>query len=357
MATARRSDGALHYRPAFPDTYRPGIGIVGCGGIVKLAHLAAYDAYGVDVVGVYDPLPEATDGLLERYPVVGRVFDTLDDLLAHADIQVVDVATHPSVRPELMRRALEAGKHVLSQKPFALDVGVARELVEEADRRGLRLAVNQNGRWAPAWRIATLLVQQGAVGEVCAVTHLYEHGFPWTLGTWPDELEHFVLYDFSAHWIDITRCWLDGKDVAAVRALEYRNPGQPAESNASWGAWVMIEYTDGSNAVIRGVGTDTQRPGDPFWIHGTEGTVRGSVRKGTDFVELERGGTTTGYALEGDWFPDGFAGAMGELCTAIAEDREPFNSGRHNLLTLQLILAACRSAEHDGRPVRLDEVG
>ena len=353
-----RSSGSAtpEYRPSFPPTYRPGIGIIGCGGIVKLAHLPAYTAYGVDVVGVYDPAAEATRGLRDAFPVVERVFESVHELLAEPRVEVVDIATHPAERFELVQRALEAGKHVLSQKPFALEMGAARVLVEEAERRGLRLAVNQNGRWSPPWRLATLLVQQGAVGEVCAVTHLYEHDFGWTVGDWPDALEHFVLYDFSVHWLDITRCWLEGKTVSAVRALEYRNPGQPAESKAPWGAWVLVECTDGTSAAIRSIGTETQRAGNPFWIHGTEGTIRGSVRKGTDFLELERGGTVTRYALEGEWLPDGFAGTLAELCTAIAEDREPFNSARHNLLSLELTLAACRSAERYGAPVVLDGI-
>jgi len=58
-----------------------------------------------------------------------------------------------------------------------------------------------------------------------------------------------------------------------------------------------------------------------------------------------------GYELDGHWFPDGFAGAMGELLCAIAEDREPANSARDNLLTLELTLATCRSADEDGRPI------
>lgn len=344
------------HRPSFPTGPRPRVGIVGCGGIVKLAHLPAYERYEVEVVGVYDPDPVATEGLQERFPSVGRIFGSLDELLG-AELDVVDVATHPDVRPPVVRLALEAGKHVLSQKPFALDLETARGLVEEAERRGLRLAVNQNGRWAPAWRVATLLVEQGAIGEVCAVTHLYEHGFGWTLGSWPDALEHFVIYDFSAHWLDITRCWLDGKRPTAVRALEYRNPGQPPESAAAWGAWILVDCADGASAAIRSVGTETARPGNPFWIHGTEGVVRGSVRKGTDFVELERGAATTRFALEGEWLPDGFAGTLGELWTAVVEDLEPFNSGRHNLLSLELILAACRSADLDGAPVPVGDPG
>jgi predicted dehydrogenase len=338
------------YRPSFPAGYRPGIGIVGCGSIVREAHLPAYAKYGVNVVGVYDLSADATRGVQ-----AGQVFASLDELLADPRIEVVDIATHPPVRPELIRRAVRAGKHVLAQKPLALDVRAARAAIDEAERHGMRLAVNQNGRWAPAWRIATLLVQQGAVGEVFAVTHLFDHDFPWIIGTSFDELDHFVIYDFSVHWIDITRCWLDGRVPRSVRAVEYRTPAQPPESKAPLGAWIAFDYDDGASALIRSVGSSrTARPGNPFWIHGTEGTIRGSVRKGSDFVELEREGVTSRYALDGEWNPEGFAGSMGELLSAIAEDREPYNSARHNLLSLQMTLAACRSADSEGRAVTVD---
>lgn len=347
---------APSYRPSFPAGYRPGIGIIGCGGIVNLAHLPAYTAYDVDVVGVYDPSPEATEGIRSRFPVVGRVFESVDELLADPRIGVVDIATHPAVRRGLIERSIAAGKHVLSQKPFAVDLATACELVERAEREGVRLAVNQNGRWAPPWRIATLLIEQGRIGDVCAVTHLFEHDFGWTVGTPYDEMEHFVLYDFAVHWIDITRCWLHDKTVATVSAREYRTPAQQPGQKAPWGAVVVVQYTDGSSALIRSLGVSTRRPGNPFWVHGTEGTIRGSVRKGTDFVELERGGGNVRYSLDGEWLPDGFAGSLAELCSAIAEEREPFNSARHNLLSLRMTLAACRSAEEDGRPVALDEI-
>jgi predicted dehydrogenase len=256
-----------------------------------------------------------------------------------------------------MRRALGAGKHVLSQKPFALDLPTARELVEAADGNGVKLAVNQNGRWAPAWRIATLLLRQGAVGDIVAVTHLHDRQLPPLVGTPFDDLEHFLIYDYSIHWIDISRCWLDGKAVTAVRAIDYRTPNQPAGARSPWAAWIAIDYADGANVMIRSAGdAKTKRPGCPFWIHGTEGTLRGSVLLGSDFVELDRDGVFTRYLLEGAWFVDGFAGAMGELLSAIAEGREPYNTARHNLLSLRMTLAACRSAEEGGRPVSLDEL-
>jgi predicted dehydrogenase len=351
----------IRYGPSFPHDYRPGIGIVGCGGIVKSGHLPGYTRYGQRVVGAYDVRPEATEGICEQFGVE-MVFDDLAELLSRPEIEVVDIATHPDVRPALVRQALAAGKHVLAQKPLAADLRTARELVETGERLGLKVAVNQNGRWAPAWRAATLLVADGAVGDVVAVSHLYHHDYGFTLGTVFDEIEHFVLYDYSIHWFDITRCWLDGKTTTAVRAREYRTPNQPPDSKAPWGAWATIDYEDGSSAMIRGVGcAATARPNKPFWIHGAEGTIRGTVLgsgpvPGLEQLELERDGTISSFQLDGTWHTEGFAGALGELVTAIAEDREPFNSARHNLLSLQIMFAACRSAEEGSRPVTLDEI-
>lgn len=348
----------VDHLPSFPDGCRPGIGIVGCGRIVRSDHLPSYRRYGQRVVGVYDPRPEVTQGVREAFGVE-TVFATLEELLAHPDVEIVDVATHPAVRPELVRRAFAAGKHVLAQKPLALDVETARDLVAEADALGLRLAVNQNGRWAPAWRAATLLVQAGVVGDVAAVTHLYHHDYRFTLGTVFDDVPHLVLYDYSVHWFDITRCWLDGKQPVAVRAREYRVPTQPPASTQPWGAWAAIDYDDGASAFIRSVGcAATDRPHKLFWIHGAEGTIRGRVLgsgdvPGKEVLEVERGGDVEQVRLDGTWHTRGFAGTLGELVTAIAEGREPYNSARHNLLSLELTLAACRSAEQDGAPVAL----
>jgi predicted dehydrogenase len=365
MLSVRESRGSeqfaaeLDYRPSFPEAYRPGIGVIGCGGVVRTAHLPGYVRYGQRVVGVYDVRPEATDGVCEQFGVE-TVFGDLDQLLSHPEIEIVDIATHPVVRPALVRQALAAGKHVLAQKPFANDLQTARELVEEGERLGLEIAVNQNGRWAPAWRAATLLVEEGAIGDVVAVTHLYHHDYRFTLGTVFDELEHLVLYDYSIHWFDITRCWLDGKTVAAVRAREYRIPSQPSESKSPWGAWATIDYEDGASGLIRSVGcAETSRPHKAFWIHGSLGTIRGAVlgsgpTPGSESLELELDGRTTRFALDGSWHTDGFAGALGELVTAVAEERTPYNSARHNLLSLELALAACRSAESDGGPVALE---
>lgn len=343
----------IDYQPSFPKDFKPGVGVIGVGNIVRNAHLKAYSLYNVNVVGVYDVNPKATENIEREFGI--RVFDSVDALINHPDVVIVDVTPHPKDRVPLVKRALQAGKHVLSQKPLASTLAEARELIELADRQSVRLAVNQNGRWSPPWRIATLLIQQGIIGDVLEVTHLFDNSFAWTMGTTFDSIRQFAIYDYAVHWFDITRCWLENKIVDTVRAREYRPPNQPSEAKTPWAMWSEIAYTDGTNAMIRGGGVSvTSKPSHLFWIHGTQGVIRGSNLR-DDWVELERDGEFTRFDLQGNWFPNGFAGTLGELAHAIAENREPWNSAKHNYLSLKMTLAACRSADLDGQPIKIQE--
>lgn len=341
-------------RPRVPA--RPlGIGLVGAGSIARTAHLPAYAAWNLPVVAVASRTPAAARQLAADFGI-DRVHERVEALLADPEVAVVDLATGPAGRVDLIAAAVRAGKHVLAQKPLAVDEGELRRLepvLAEARERGIRVAVNQNGRWAPAWRVATLLVRDGEIGEIVGVTHLHDKPLPPLAGTPFDDVPHMLLADYLVHWIDITRCWLEGGRVATVTATESRVPGQPEQARNPWQATLQVGLDSGASAVIRVVGdVRTATGGCPFWIHGTHGTIRGSVLLGSDAVVLERDGTTTEFRLAGQWFPDGFAGTMGELQLAIAEGREPEHAAEHVLATVRLGLAAVGSAAAGGLLIR-----
>lgn len=339
---------------------RGGVAVLGYGGIAASAHLPAYGQHGVGVVGVCGR-PGRTDGVLERFPFVGRVYEDAGELLSDPDVRVVDIATGPEGRLPLIRRCLEAGKHVLAQKPVTLDADelpVLEELVREASRRALRVAVNHNARWAPPWRLTSMLLRRGRLGRVVGVTHVHDKALPPLTGTHFDAVEHMLLTDYLLHWIDITRVWLlDGSapgegEVDRVIALDSRLPGQPPESLNPWSATIVMQTRSGATATIRIPGSGVaSRPGCPFWVHGTEATLRGSVLLDSDRLSLDDGTGERDLPLTGAWFVDGFAGAMGELLSAIDEDREPENSLASALASLRLMFAARDSAEQGGAPV------
>jgi predicted dehydrogenase len=334
------------HRPRFPER-RLAVGVLGVGAIARAAHLPAYAAYDVPVVAACDRTGSATT-FGDVLPAGASAYDDVDAFLADPRIEVVDIATGPVGRVALVERCLAAGKHGLAQKPVVAtldDLAALEDVVARGAGRGLRVAVNQNARWAPAWRLTTQLVRSGAVGEVVGVTHLHDKPLPPIAGTAFDDLDHMLLSDYLVHWFDITRCWLEGTRVDSVTAHDSRVPGQPDDARNPWQASVHVATAGGATASIRVVGNARTRSGGcPFWVHGTRGTIRGSILLGSDRVELEVDGVTTSYALDGEWFVDGFAGAMGELQCAVAEGREPEHGLPHVAASVRLGAAAVASA-------------
>ena len=197
-----------------------GIGIVGVGRIVQSAHLPAYRKHDLRVMGGYDVSPSALDEALSAG--LPRGYRSLGELLDDPGVSVVDVATRPEGRAEVVHAALQAGKHVLAQKPSATSMEDGQSLVELADRMGCKLAVNVNGRWAPPWLGVTRLLAAGLLGRPFAVTHIYDVSYAWTRGTHFDEMDHFGLYDYSVHWVDIGLRWLQPALPLTVTAVDYR---------------------------------------------------------------------------------------------------------------------------------------
>ena len=124
-AAAEVAAPELAYRPPRPRAWRPRIALVGAGGIAA-AHLAAYRAAGFEVAVICNrTLARAVARRDEFFPEA-EATDDIARTLARDDIEVVDLTPHPAERLALIEAALAAGKHVLSQKPFVLDLDDGR---------------------------------------------------------------------------------------------------------------------------------------------------------------------------------------------------------------------------------------
>src|SRR5882724_2675206 len=134
---------ALPYLPPLPRRYRPKIGLVGAGGVTEY-HLRAYQKMGLEVVAICDLDLKRAEARRARFYPAATVATDFREVLRRDDIEVIDAALHPEHRIPLVEAAIRAGKHVLSQKPFALDLDVAERLADLAVERKVKLAVNQN---------------------------------------------------------------------------------------------------------------------------------------------------------------------------------------------------------------------
>jgi len=330
----------LGYRPRKPKRYRPRIGLIGCGGITK-AHLTAYKAMGYQVVALCDLRKEAAEERKKEFYPKADVYTDHRALLDRKDIDVVDIATHPAVRVPQVRDALNAGKHVLSQKPFVLDLNDGKKLAALAKRKNLRLAVNQNGRWAPYFSYARELVKAGHLGEIASVDMALAWDHTWIKGTAFEHMHHVVLYDFAIHWFDMVACLFGGRQALGVFASLAKSPGQTLKSPMN--AHVLVSFRDGQATMAVHAHTPFGNT-EQLLVTGTKGIYRANGRIcAANDVRLITAKGESRPVLQGSWFPDGMAGSMGELLCAIEDKREPENSAANNLHSLALCFAALES--------------
>ncbi len=330
----------LAYKPPHPRNYNPRIALMGAGGIAA-AHLDAYRGAGFDVATICNRTLSKAESRRDEYFPQALATDNYDAVLSDESIEVVDITTHPPERVELIEKALRAGKHVLSQKPFVLDLETGERLVRLAADNGVRLAVNQNGRWAPHLAYMREAVRAGLIGDLisCHISIHWDHS--WIKGTAFEQIDNLVFYDFAIHWFDFLSSVV-GDRARSVFATTARAEGQQVAPPLL--AQCLVQLDKGQASLVFDAATRFG-PRDTTYIAGTAGSLRSD---GPDLGQQQVTLTTemgrADPALEGRWFNDGFRGAMGELLCAIEEDRTPLNSAADNLQSLALAFSAIESA-------------
>jgi predicted dehydrogenase len=342
----------LPYRPPSPRRSDPAIGLIGCGGIA-VQHLNAYRHAGYRVVALCDRTESKARDYRNRFFPDAFVTTDHRDLLARDEVEVVDIATHPEDRIELIAAALRSGKHVLSQKPFVTDLDVGEKLVELAEQNKVSLAVNQNGRWAPHFSYLRQAIDAGLIGEVQSVSFDLHWDHSWIIGAQYEQIEHLILFDFAVHWFDLVACFFGERRPRSVYAAVAKGIGQRAKPPML--AHALVEFDGGQASLVFNADVRYGQE-DRSFIAGDRGSI---ASRGPSLSEqIATLYTEAGYSqpqLEGTWFREGFQGAMGELLCAVEERRKPLNDARDNLRSLELCFAAIASSL-EKRPKRPGDV-
>ncbi|HEX6971368.1 MAG TPA: Gfo/Idh/MocA family oxidoreductase [Limnochordia bacterium] len=338
------------YQPRPPAQRDFGIGIVGCGGIAQSAHLPAYRRFGYRVVACCDIRPEAAEAARNAFGIPFATTD-IDALLARDDVEIVDLAVHASQRLPLVEKIAAAGKPILSQKPFALNLADAERMVAVCEKAGVPLMINQQARWAPAHRAAKLLIERGVLGHVYSVLHL-NRSFQDVPGSWYVKLEHFNIIDHGIHYIDLAR-YFTGRMPVRVKATTAMVPGQAAVTPMIY--TILCEYEPADQLMttlhFNNIVQTSALHRYEWFIDGTEGSLAVSHSELTISFK-DAPWQRQSFAIRGQWFPDAFGGSRGEMMQALSEKREPATSGRDNLQSIRIAYAAVESAE-TGRAVAL----
>jgi predicted dehydrogenase len=328
------------------------IALIGCGGIAS-THLAAYQSRGWKVVAFCDIDKNRAQSRADQFFPDALVTDNPEDIFALSGLDAIDIATHTRHRPPLLRRAIECGHHVLSQKPFVTDITIGEELVAMAKDKGVMLCVNQNGRFAPHFSYIRELVTSGTLGSITGIHTQLHWNHTWIAGTPFAQMRDIVLYDFAIHWFDFVASLLPtdlDATVTAFRGAPRVDLGLPALE-----ATAVVEWSGGRATLSFDAGC-LYGSGDSTTVIGTDGTVTSTGPDGgTQEVTLNLAAGKAKPELIGKWFNDGFAGTMAELLDSVTTGRQARNDAEGNLRSLKLCFAAIESAD-TGKPVKVGTV-
>lgn len=326
------------------------IGIVGAGQIVAAAHLPAYASMGLPVRAVHDIDYERARALAARWTI--RCETTLDDLLRHPEVEIVDIAVPPASQISIVEAALAAGKHVLAQKPLAPTFAGAKRLVEFAGQHGRKLVVNQQMRWSPVVRAIRSAVEDSRAGPIRWLTFDLDLAMPPSrFAGWISQEPRFTVLFNTIHLLDTARYLLgEPSSVSAVMSRGDPHLNMAGETDVM----LALDFPEGARVWIvdRRNAFDDHRAS--FRVIGTQGALRGHFGLWTNYptgiddqIEYAPAGVAAQWQplpVTGRWIPDAFTGPIGELIAAIDGGTQPSVSGADHLRTLKLVEAVYDSA-------------
>ncbi len=242
-------------------------------GFIGTVHAQALRRLGVQVNGLLGSSP-ARGAARAREIGVSHAYATLDELLADDAIDVVHVTSPNHAHYSQVKAILQAGKHVVCEKPLAMTSAESAEMVEIAKASGKVAAVCYNIRFYPLNQQAHGMVKAGDIGDIRFVTGHYHQDWLAKASDWNWRLvadEGGVLRsvgDIGTHWVDLTS-FVTGLKIEAVMAElatfipERQKPVGPVETfSASSGttepvtigtddaAMIMIRYENGARGVM-----------------------------------------------------------------------------------------------------------
>ena len=225
------------------------IGIVGCGGIANGKHMPSLKKLpDVEMTAFCDLIPERAAKAAAEYGATdAKTFTDYKELLALKDIEVVHVLTPNVSHAEISIAAMEAGKHVMCEKPMAKTAAEARKMLETHKKTGKLLSIGYNGRSDAAYLHARKLAEDGVLGDIyyTRATMLRRRGVPcWGVFLNKEAQGGGPIIDIATHSVDRVM-WMTGNyDVKAVTAQTFLHLGKtPNAANMSgWGTWKPEEF-------------------------------------------------------------------------------------------------------------------
>lgn len=328
------------------------VAILGAGMIGEVHRRAALLA-GAEVVGVMASTPERSREVAEKWRV-DQAYASIEDVVA-SDVDVVHICTPNSSHVPFAVELMEAGKHVICEKPLCVTLAEADRMVAACRQTGVKLMYAEELCFTPKYVRAKQLVDEGALGEVYLVKQSEKHSGPHADWFWDVRRSGGgVTFDMGCHAVEFFR-WVLGKP--AIRSV-YAQLGTHAHAGRTEGddnAVLVLEFDGGAIGLAE---ESWAKPGgmdDRAEIHGTRGVTYADLLHGSALETYSEVGY--GYAVEKadgtrgwtftmfeELWNYGFPQELEHFVACVQHDQPALETGEDGRAVLEAIYAAYESA-------------
>lgn len=222
--------------------------IIGCGGIANGKHMPSVKECGeAEMVAFCDIIRERAEKAAKEFGTPdAKVYTDYKELLKDSSIEAVHVCTPNISHSEITVAALDSGKHVICEKPMAINYEEAKKMIEARDRSGKVLTIGYQNRNVKANRTTKELAEKGELGEIYfAKAHAVRRRAVPTWGVFIEEDQQGggPLIDIGTHALDLTLWIMDNYEPESVLGQTFHKLNKDTNTGNAWGDWDTEKFT------------------------------------------------------------------------------------------------------------------
>lgn len=328
------------------------VGVVGCGSIAKFRHLPEYAMNDqVEIVAVCDIVEERANKMVEEYG--GKAFTDYKEMLREAELDIVSVCLPNYLHAPVSIAALEAGKHVLCEKPMATSEEEALNMIQAAEKNGKKLMIAHNQRFVASHEKARELIADGTVGKIHSFRTAFGHPGPegWSIDgkdSWffrKEEAFIGAMGDLGVHKTDLMR-YLLGEEFVEVGS--FVESGAKEDSTVDDNAVCILKSETGIIGTLAASWAYGKEDNATI-IYGEKAVLRLEDDPDHSLIVHHIGGETEKFDLgkiqSNEDGGQSTTKVIDHFVDSIVNDTEPPINGEDGMKSLKVVLAALESSE------------
>ncbi|HYK74500.1 MAG TPA: Gfo/Idh/MocA family oxidoreductase [Pseudoneobacillus sp.] len=329
------------------------VGVIGCGSIAKHRHLPEYVRNEqVEIVAVCDIVENRVNEFAAQYGA--KAYTSYEELLADQNVDAVSVCTPNYLHAPVSVAALNAGKHVLCEKPMATSREEAEMMIEAANKCGKKLMIAHNQRFVPSHQKARKLIESGEVGKIYSFRTAFGHGGPegWSADgkdSWffkKEEAFIGAMGDLGVHKTDLLR-FLLGEEFVEVGAFIETSAKKNATVDDT--AVCVLKTESGIIGTLAASWSYVSKEDNSTIIYGEKAILRLEDDPNHSLVVQYKNGEVVKYELGAIQTNESggqrSSQVINHFINAIVQDIEPPVTGEEGMKSLQVVLSALESNE------------